>query len=241
MVSERLRRKTFESSDLFRAVCPAPPTPKTFLNLWTTTKKKKAPGFHPPPPLRSFTAAFLAFLHIQKCGISGAWAFVEVAGGPAGISTPPRPPPRMGSLPIMGIRGGHNEARRATTTAAVTRFPSASARLWDVRKRPSSCWGLSPLSHFTRSRKLAVFCKRGDVTFLLSANGGTSTGADGKTAPLSSGGKARLRSFSRSAGKRGADVHGGQKRSQKCASDQQEHVSQNVFCGRNTEPGRSRS
>lgn len=136
----------------------------------------------------------------------------------------------MGSLPIMGIRGGHNEAKRATTTAAVTRFP---LRLLGCRTSGSVLHPVGDFLPYLISREAgnSRFSVNAATSFFSLTPRGRQRGQTGKQSPEQRG-KARLRSFSRSAGKRGADVHGGQKRSQKCASDQQEHVSQNVFCGR---------
>lgn len=123
----------------------------------------------------------------------------------------------------MGIFGDHNEAKRATTTAAMTRF----------RLHPLSCGPsgrvLHPVGDF-----LPYLISQEAGNPQLSGNAATSfvsfkplrcqRGRRGKNGPFT-----RLdqrRSFSRSAEKHAADEPGGQKRSQTCGSDQQEHVPQ---------------
>lgn len=121
---------TFESSDLFRGVHSAP---QNFSDCVDGNKTRfHHPSPPPPPPPPCFHCCIPHIPSHQNCGISGAWAFVEAAGGPAWISPSPIHPPSMGPLPIMGVFGDYNEAKRATTAAAVTCFPLSAVELKDA-------------------------------------------------------------------------------------------------------------
>lgn len=180
--------------------------PKTFLILWT---KKLASA-----PLHSFTAAFLTFLRIRNARY---WERGRLWKWPVGLRGLFHPP-SMGSLPIMAIFGDH-KGQACDSHGCNDALPSSSS---------SGCV-LHPVGDFLRylisgeagNLQFSVNAATSFLSFKLLRRQRAQTGKQR--------GKARPRTFSRFAGKCTADVHGGQKRSQKCGSDQQEHVPQIVF------------
>lgn len=133
----------------------------------------------------------------------------------------------MGSLPIMGIFGDHNEGKRATTAAAMTCFLlyMLSCRTLGRVLHPAG-----DFLHYLISREEGnpQFSVNAAMSFYSFKPLRCHRGQTGKQPNLQRG-KDQRRSFSRSAEKYTADEHGGQKRSQKCGSDQQEHVPHNAF------------
>lgn len=156
MLSERLGGGALNHQIFSRPFVLFFPTLQNFSDS-VDRKKKKVPPL-PPPVIH----CRIPHIPSQRRRTSGAWAFDEVAGGPACIS----PPPGVGRLPpLWRLREGQASAERRCSDA----LPCSSfggCRTSGCRLHPVGGI-LSRLSHFTESRKLSVFCKLYDLKFHL--------------------------------------------------------------------------